>query len=209
MQSFWIKVFILLSPYFWTLVQYYIVVFLSPAPCVFFVFWYNKLLMNQVCFNHLQAYTSQFVSLIMFGLMMSEDRLSMQQRRLEIINGLKKLPGVCVCVHVFLSWWGLLWWVASCSSLTSVAWPGCLKSPTSVSPCSRIKSTHCSTTRGAMWSPYLLSYRTVSSNLWPNTPVMIKYRYRVINDRPLSLAFHLILSMDMCWNSERTHNKCS
>uniref|UniRef100_A0A8C1AQX5 glutamine--fructose-6-phosphate transaminase (isomerizing) n=1 Tax=Cyprinus carpio carpio TaxID=630221 RepID=A0A8C1AQX5_CYPCA len=39
-----------------------------------------------------KAYTSQFVSLIMFGLMMSEDRLSMQQRRLEIINGLKKLP---------------------------------------------------------------------------------------------------------------------
>uniref|UniRef100_A0A672LUR7 glutamine--fructose-6-phosphate transaminase (isomerizing) n=1 Tax=Sinocyclocheilus grahami TaxID=75366 RepID=A0A672LUR7_SINGR len=39
-----------------------------------------------------KAYTSQFVSLIMFGLMMSEDRLSMQQRRLEIINGLQKLP---------------------------------------------------------------------------------------------------------------------
>uniref|UniRef100_A0A671QCH7 glutamine--fructose-6-phosphate transaminase (isomerizing) n=1 Tax=Sinocyclocheilus anshuiensis TaxID=1608454 RepID=A0A671QCH7_9TELE len=39
-----------------------------------------------------KAYTSQFVSLIMFALMMSEDRLSMQQRRLEIINGLKKLP---------------------------------------------------------------------------------------------------------------------
>uniref|UniRef100_A0A672LDJ2 glutamine--fructose-6-phosphate transaminase (isomerizing) n=1 Tax=Sinocyclocheilus grahami TaxID=75366 RepID=A0A672LDJ2_SINGR len=38
------------------------------------------------------AYTSQFVSLIMFALMLSEDRLSMQQRRLEIINGLKKLP---------------------------------------------------------------------------------------------------------------------
>ncbi|XP_065143593.1 glutamine--fructose-6-phosphate aminotransferase [isomerizing] 2 [Paramisgurnus dabryanus] len=39
-----------------------------------------------------KAYTSQFVSLIMFALMMSEDRLSLQQRRLEIINGLKKLP---------------------------------------------------------------------------------------------------------------------
>ncbi|XP_056587989.1 glutamine--fructose-6-phosphate aminotransferase [isomerizing] 2 [Triplophysa dalaica] len=39
-----------------------------------------------------KAYTSQFVSLIMFGLMMSEDRLSLQERRLEIINGLKKLP---------------------------------------------------------------------------------------------------------------------
>lgn len=41
----------------------------------------------------LQAYTSQFVALIMFSLMMSEDRLSLQKRRLEIIHGLKVLPG--------------------------------------------------------------------------------------------------------------------
>ncbi|XP_032411359.1 glutamine--fructose-6-phosphate aminotransferase [isomerizing] 2-like [Xiphophorus hellerii] len=39
-----------------------------------------------------KAYTSQFVSLIMFGLMMSEDRLSLQKRRLEIIHSLKMLP---------------------------------------------------------------------------------------------------------------------
>ncbi|CAG01195.1 unnamed protein product [Tetraodon nigroviridis] len=39
-----------------------------------------------------KAYTSQFVSLVMFALMMSEDRLSLQPRRLEIINGLKMLP---------------------------------------------------------------------------------------------------------------------
>ncbi|KAI3351813.1 hypothetical protein L3Q82_020646, partial [Scortum barcoo] len=39
-----------------------------------------------------KAYTSQFVALIMFALMMSEDRLSLQPRRLEIINGLKVLP---------------------------------------------------------------------------------------------------------------------
>lgn len=39
-----------------------------------------------------KAYTSQFVSLIMFGLMMSEDRLSLKPRRQEIINGLNKLP---------------------------------------------------------------------------------------------------------------------
>uniref|UniRef100_A0A3B4YTA4 Glutamine--fructose-6-phosphate aminotransferase [isomerizing] 1 n=1 Tax=Stegastes partitus TaxID=144197 RepID=A0A3B4YTA4_9TELE len=39
-----------------------------------------------------KAYTSQFVALIMFGLMMSEDRLSLQERRLEIINGLRVLP---------------------------------------------------------------------------------------------------------------------
>lgn len=41
----------------------------------------------------IQAYTSQFVALAMFGLMMSEDRLSLQQRRLEIINSLRDLPG--------------------------------------------------------------------------------------------------------------------
>ncbi|XP_053285035.1 glutamine--fructose-6-phosphate aminotransferase [isomerizing] 2 [Pleuronectes platessa] len=39
-----------------------------------------------------KAYTSQFVALIMFGLMMSEDRLSLQKRRLEIIAGLRVLP---------------------------------------------------------------------------------------------------------------------
>ncbi|XP_074530209.1 glutamine--fructose-6-phosphate aminotransferase [isomerizing] 2 [Halichoeres trimaculatus] len=39
-----------------------------------------------------KAYTSQFVALIMFALMMSEDRLSLRPRRLEIINGLKMLP---------------------------------------------------------------------------------------------------------------------
>lgn len=40
-----------------------------------------------------QAYTSQFVALVMFGLMISEDRISLQKRRLEIIEGLKVLPG--------------------------------------------------------------------------------------------------------------------
>nr|AWU68208.1 glutamine-fructose-6-phosphate amidotransferase isoform D [Pseudolycoriella hygida] len=38
-----------------------------------------------------KAYTSQFISLVMFGLVMSEDRLSLQQRRLEIIEGLQNL----------------------------------------------------------------------------------------------------------------------
>jgi len=41
----------------------------------------------------LQAYTSQFISLVMFALMLSEDRISMQARRKEIINGLQALPG--------------------------------------------------------------------------------------------------------------------
>ncbi|NXE04036.1 GFPT2 aminotransferase, partial [Lophotis ruficrista] len=39
-----------------------------------------------------KAYTSQFISLVMFGLMMSEDRISLQKRRQEIISGLKSLP---------------------------------------------------------------------------------------------------------------------
>lgn len=38
-----------------------------------------------------KAYTSQFISLVMFALVMSEDRLSLQQRRVEIIQALSKL----------------------------------------------------------------------------------------------------------------------
>ena len=41
----------------------------------------------------LQAYTSQFVALVMFGLVMSEDRVSLQGRRKEIIDGLSRLSG--------------------------------------------------------------------------------------------------------------------
>ena len=41
----------------------------------------------------IQAYTSQFVALVMFALVMSEDRVSMQPRRQQIIEGLRKLPG--------------------------------------------------------------------------------------------------------------------
>uniref|UniRef100_A0A663M878 glutamine--fructose-6-phosphate transaminase (isomerizing) n=1 Tax=Athene cunicularia TaxID=194338 RepID=A0A663M878_ATHCN len=39
-----------------------------------------------------KAYTSQFVSLVMFALMMCDDRISMQERRKEIMRGLKGLP---------------------------------------------------------------------------------------------------------------------
>ncbi len=38
-----------------------------------------------------KAYTSQFISLVMFGLTMSEDRISLQTRRLEILRGLEDL----------------------------------------------------------------------------------------------------------------------
>merc|ERR1712001_409820 len=39
-----------------------------------------------------KAYTSQILSLTMFALVMSEDRISLQARRSEIIQGLKDLP---------------------------------------------------------------------------------------------------------------------
>ncbi|CAG7818645.1 unnamed protein product [Allacma fusca] len=39
-----------------------------------------------------KAYTSQFISLVLFALMMCEDRISIQPRRYEIIQGLKNLP---------------------------------------------------------------------------------------------------------------------
>ncbi|XP_072138643.1 glutamine--fructose-6-phosphate aminotransferase [isomerizing] 1-like isoform X2 [Mobula birostris] len=39
-----------------------------------------------------KVYTSQFVALVMFALMISEDRISMQKRRREIIQGLQTLP---------------------------------------------------------------------------------------------------------------------
>lgn len=39
-----------------------------------------------------KAYTSQFIALVMFGLVMCEDRISMQERRTAIIQGLKQLP---------------------------------------------------------------------------------------------------------------------
>ncbi|XP_074649465.1 glutamine--fructose-6-phosphate aminotransferase [isomerizing] 1-like isoform X2 [Tubulanus polymorphus] len=39
-----------------------------------------------------KAYTSQFISIVLFGLMMCEDKISMQERRKVIIEGLKKLP---------------------------------------------------------------------------------------------------------------------
>ncbi|XP_065177937.1 glutamine--fructose-6-phosphate aminotransferase [isomerizing] 1-like [Sycon ciliatum] len=39
-----------------------------------------------------KAYTSQFISLVLFALMMSEDRVSLQPRRRAIIEGLRVLP---------------------------------------------------------------------------------------------------------------------
>lgn len=39
-----------------------------------------------------KAYTSQFVALVMFALLVCDDRISMQERRKQILLGLKKLP---------------------------------------------------------------------------------------------------------------------
>lgn len=44
------------------------------------------------CFFSRQAYTSQFVALVMFGMMMCEDRMSKRPRYNEIIEGLRELP---------------------------------------------------------------------------------------------------------------------
>ena len=39
-----------------------------------------------------KAYTSQFIALVMFALMMVEDRISKQTRASEIVQALKELP---------------------------------------------------------------------------------------------------------------------
>lgn len=50
----------------------------------------------------LQAYTSQFVALVMFALLMCDDRISMQPRRREIIQGLRVLPGKKEIVRIVM-----------------------------------------------------------------------------------------------------------
>ena len=45
----------------------------------------------------LQAYTSQFVALVLFALVMCEDKISVQPRRNEILKGLQELPGETRC----------------------------------------------------------------------------------------------------------------
>ncbi len=39
-----------------------------------------------------KAYTSQFLALVLFGLVLSEDSISKEPRRRDIIDGLEKLP---------------------------------------------------------------------------------------------------------------------
>lgn len=40
-----------------------------------------------------QAYTSQYIALVMMALQLSEDRISLTERRNAIIDGLHELPG--------------------------------------------------------------------------------------------------------------------
>ena len=40
-----------------------------------------------------QAYTSQYIALIMMAIQLSEDRISLTERRNQIIDGLHALPG--------------------------------------------------------------------------------------------------------------------
>ena len=48
-----------------------------------------------------KAYTSQFLALVMFAIMMSEDRISKQARVKEIIQALKVFPGID-CYLIFI-----------------------------------------------------------------------------------------------------------
>lgn len=41
-----------------------------------------------------KAYTSQYISLAMFAVMMAEDRISKQDRIKDIVQGMKDLPGM-------------------------------------------------------------------------------------------------------------------
>lgn len=64
-----------------------------PAVCLMSTEWFGD---RSVC-GLFQAYTSQFIALVMFALMMSEDRISMRKRRMDIIKALHELPGMCSC----------------------------------------------------------------------------------------------------------------
>lgn len=66
------------------------------------VCWLLASLLQSDLFLTSQAYTSQILAIVMFALMMSEDRVSMQPRRKKIIDCLKRLPGNFDCS--FLMW---------------------------------------------------------------------------------------------------------
>ena len=56
-----------------------------------------------------KAYTSQFISLVMFAVMMAEDRISKQDRIKEIVQGMKDLPGLLfvyknVLINIYEVW---------------------------------------------------------------------------------------------------------
>ncbi|VDM28296.1 unnamed protein product [Hydatigera taeniaeformis] len=47
-----------------------------------------------------KAYTSQIIALVMFALILSADRISLQERRKEIIEALSRLPGELAIVQI-------------------------------------------------------------------------------------------------------------
>jgi len=61
-----------------------------------------KAMLMKVVVVDCQAYSSQYIALVLFGLVMCEDKLSMQPRRQKIIQGLRKLPGVLRVLSVFI-----------------------------------------------------------------------------------------------------------
>lgn len=52
--------------------------------------------------HYFEAYTSQILSLIMFALVLSDDRISMQQRRKDIVAALNELPGIKSSIMIIL-----------------------------------------------------------------------------------------------------------
>lgn len=70
---------------------------------------------------------------------------------------------------------------ASCSSRTWLVCPEALKRPSSLSPCSSMKDTHCSTSTGtSRWEPHWASYNIVSSRCCPKTPAAMQHRQKTL-----------------------------
>jgi hypothetical protein len=59
-----------------------------------YVLWFGfaGLCVDELC--RCQAYTSQYIALLMMALQLSEDRISFTERRNQIIEGLHSMPGM-------------------------------------------------------------------------------------------------------------------
>lgn len=141
MRVYFVLWFYILRHFFSVFVLIFLL-FLFIDLCSFFIFYhfsfcfasfpYFSFPLFNIRFSHLQknvnsrpqAYTSQFISLVMFALVMCEDRISMQQRRREILRGLKELPGeqlsLCCVTWKNCQEWGILRRNCLINSLNSI-----------------------------------------------------------------------------------------